>query len=331
MTAEPPRGPILFDDEGRIVARPDVRPAEPSAAAPVPARPVLIDTDEPAGPIDHNWDEVARGPAAPRSRGLSSLSWFAIAATLLILGIGAVEGIGYVEAQFARAVWAGWATALIVGGAFGALGLGIWREVSGLWSVDAAERLQAALGPAAADPVASARAAGRWLGAVERRGVDVALSRAGLDRAGTVEAVGAALSSSVLLRLDREADAALRRAAMQIATAAALSPKAWLDGALFMWRGVRLVREIAEIYGLRPGILGTWTLLRRVMLGAATVAAADLAGGVAMQALVTSTLVQKLGGEVAGAAAAWQRMYRLGQAAIAACRPLPRTSDLPEA
>lgn len=327
MTNEPPRGPILFDDEGRIVARPDLRPAEPADPPPAPARPVLIDTDEPAGPIDHNWEEIARGPAAPTSRRLSSLSWFAIAATLLILGIGAVEGIGYVEAQFARAAWAGWATALIVGGAFGAIGLGIWREISGLWSVDAVDRLQAALGPAAADPVASAKAARRWLQVIERRGVDVALSRQGLDQAGSVEAVGAALSSSVLKRLDREADAIRRKAALQIATAAALSPKAWLDGALFMWRGVRLVREIAEIYGLRPGILGTWRLVRRVMLGAATVAAADLAGGVAMQALVTSSLAQKVGGEVAGAAAAWQRMDRLGQAAIAACRPLPRNPD----
>jgi len=327
VTTEPPRGPILFDDEGRIVARPDIRPAEPAHAPPAPARPVLIDTDEPAGPIDHNWDEIARGPAAPRSRGLSSLSWFAIALTLLILGTGAVEAIGYVEAQFARATWAGWATALVIGGAFAALGLGFWREISGLWSVDAVDRLQAALRPPAADPVATGRVAERWLAAVERRGVDVARSRQGVASAATVEAVGEALSASVLLRLDREADARVRQAAMQIATAAALSPKAWLDGALFMWRGVRLVREIAEIYGLRPGTLATWKLVRRVMLGAATVAAVDLAGNAALQALVTSSLAQKLGGEVAGAAAAWQRMYRLGQAAIAACRPLPRTSD----
>jgi putative membrane protein len=114
---------------------------------------------------------------------------------------------------------------------------------------------------------------------------------------------------------------------MQTATMTAVSPKASIDSALFILRGVRLVREIALIYGMRPGILGTCSLLRRVLYGAATVATVDFAAGIAVQGLVSNAFAQKLGGDMAAAAAAWQRMFRLGQVAVSACRILPKAAN----
>ncbi len=91
-------------------------------------------------------------------------------------------------------------------------------------------------------------------------------------------------------------------------------------------RGVRLVRQVARAYGLRPHGLATWALLRRVMSSASLVAAADIAGGMLGHAMLTNPFAQKIAGEVAGAAVASQRMYRLGRVSAAACRLFPRRS-----
>src|SRR5204863_512734 len=79
------------------------------------------------------------------------------------------------------------------------------------------------------------------------------------------------------------------RAATQAFAINAISPTALLDTLLFAARALRLIREIAEIYGQRPGLAGTVHLLRRLASGAGMVGAVDLAGGI---------LVQQLGGAV---------------------------------
>ena len=62
---------------------------------------------------------------------------------------------------------------------------------------------------------------------------------------------------------------------MFAATAAVPSPA--LDGLLVAWRGARLVRQVAALHGMRPGLFGTFALLRRVLFSAAGVVVADVA------------------------------------------------------
>ena len=68
----------------------------------------------------------------------------------------------------------------------------------------------------------------------------------------------------------------------------AISPSPGLDALVFAWRGVRLVRQVAALHGLRPGLAGTLALLRRTLQDAAMVAATDVAVDAAARALLSN-------------------------------------------
>jgi putative membrane protein len=95
-----------------------------------------------------------------------------------------------------------------------------------------------------------------------------------------------------------------------------------MDGVLVIWRGLRLIRRIAELYGMRPGTLGTLRLWRRVALDAGSVAAADVVVATMTDALFSSPLGGALAGQASGSAIAAQRMLRLSVAVARSCRPI---------
>jgi uncharacterized membrane protein YcjF (UPF0283 family) len=100
-------------------------------------------------------------------------------------------------------------------------------------------------------------------------------------------------------------------------------PSPAFDGLLMGWRGARLVRQIAQLHGMRPGFLGTLSLLRRTALAAAGVVATDLAVNTLSHAALSSPLLRHVAGDVAGAGVAARRMVVLARATAAACSPLP--------
>jgi putative membrane protein len=81
-------------------------------------------------------------------------------------------------------------------------------------------------------------------------------------------------------------------------------------------------RQVAALHGLRPGLLGTMSLLRRVMTSAASVAAMDFAADTAARALLSNPLLQHLAGDMAASGIAARRMIVLARATDAACSPL---------
>src|SRR5207248_6397824 len=128
-------------------------------------------------------------------------------------------------------------------------------------------------------------------------------------------------SRFVLAPADRLAEAAIRRAGAQAFAINAISPTAGLDTVLFAARALRLVREIAEIYGQRPGLAGTVHLLRRLAGGAAMVGTVDLVGGILVQQL-GGALIERLSASAAESGYAAQKMALLGIIAMALCRPV---------
>jgi putative membrane protein len=133
----------------------------------------------------------------------------------------------------------------------------------------------------------------------------------------------------LLAPLDARARVAVEAAARQVATVTALVPLALADVAISLFANLRMIRQIAEIYGGRSGSLGSLKLLRRVfasLLAAGALALTDdmissVAGGG-----VLSKLSRRFGeGVVNGALTA-----RVGVAAMELCRPLPfRALDRP--
>ena len=129
----------------------------------------------------------------------------------------------------------------------------------------------------------------------------------------------------VLDPLDHQAAARISRAARDTALGVAASPVGALDAVIGTVRALRMVREIATIYGLRPGTFGAMRLMKRALLDGASFGAADLASdvwtdlvsGVGLRA--TGMVAGKLGEGVFAAV----RVTRLGLATMQACRPIP--------
>jgi len=127
---------------------------------------------------------------------------------------------------------------------------------------------------------------------------------------------------TVLEPLDAQAMRAVEAASRQVATVTAIVPLALADVFTALTANLRMIRQIAEIYGGRSGVFGSWRLTRTVLTHlVATGAVAvgdDLIGSVAGGG-VLSKVSRRFGeGVINGALTA-----RVGVAAIEVCRPLP--------
>jgi putative membrane protein len=130
------------------------------------------------------------------------------------------------------------------------------------------------------------------------------------------------LSVQILRPLDEEVRAAIGRALRDTAFISLASPNGLVDGLITLWRELKMLREIAVIYGLAPGLLQQWTLLRRVLWIAATSGMAAQAGDMAVQSL-GGGLVGRLSANAADALYTSLRTARLGLYAMETCRPVP--------
>ncbi len=257
-------------------------------------------------------------PVAEEPRGgMGSAGLLLAGATMLGLGLAVLSAGNFVIDEFARSPVLGWMSLAVAGGGFGLMGAGAWREINGLFALSEVDHIRAGL--ESGEPVRIAQAAVDWLKELPEGAALLPAVRAMND----ADAVLALLRSRVVPGLQQRADALGRTAAMQVFAATAAVPSPALDALVVGWRGVRLVRQIAELHGLRPGMLGTMSLLRRTAMSAAGVAAADMAIDAAARAVLSNPLLQHLAGDVAGAGVAARRMVVLARAAAAACSPLP--------
>lgn len=129
------------------------------------------------------------------------------------------------------------------------------------------------------------------------------------------------LDREVLGPLDRAAYQRVLRASRDTAVATALSPAALLDFAVVLWRNLKLVREIAALYGARPGYVGSLRLLRRMLANIAVAGVTESAHHVAVEALggsLAAAISTRMGqGVINGLLTA-----RVGLTAMHLCRPI---------
>ena len=253
-------------------------------------------------------------PPAASSVGVVSLGLSGLG--VLLAGFIALWTTGFVLDQFARSPVLGWLTLAVAAAGFGLVAAGFWRELRGVWRLRQVDRLRQGL--RSGDPGQVVRAARLWLRLLPG---GVAL-RPAVDAINDPDAILALLESGPAEAARRGADALGRRAARQTVAALAAAPSPAVAAAVVAWRGTRLVREVAELYGVRPGLVGTLGLLRRTALSASLVGTAELAVNAATHAVLSSPLLAHALGDVAGAGVAARRLLVLARAASSACDPL---------
>jgi putative membrane protein len=294
-------------------------------------RPQILETGE-IGRLDLSLPEI-REPSVMPPPARRLLSPFAVAMGglgILAIGIVGVDLLQFVDGAFAHGMGVGVAATVAVASGVGGALYWLTAELRGLWRLRSAERLRRMIPSAlAGDLKQEIDVAAAILARDPLLSGAVGNYRAVLDPHHTGQDALDLFSRFVLAPADQLAQAAIRRAAGQTFAINAISPTVLLDTFLFAARAMRLIREIAEIYGQRPGLAGTVHLLRRLVSGAGLVGAVDIVGGVIAQQLGGAVL-ERLSTSAAESAYAAQKMARLGLIAMALCRPVEfRPSEVP--
>ncbi|WP_075181862.1 YcjF family protein [Pantoea sp. 1.19] len=128
--------------------------------------------------------------------------------------------------------------------------------------------------------------------------------------------------------LDAQARRAISRSAAESALMVAVSPLALVDMAFIAWRNVRLVNQIARLYGMELGYFSRIRLLRLVLFNMAFAGASELVSEVGLD-WVSQDIAARLSARAAQGVGAGLLTARLGIKAMALCRPLPWLDDKP--
>ncbi len=255
---------------------------------------------------------VIQPDSEPRRTGtLGLVAW---GAGVLIAGLSALSIGNFIADEFTRAQWLGWLTSGVAATGAALIAAAFWRELSFLHRLDGVDRLRAEL----ADPARAKRAAQTWLASLPHsEGIAPAL-----DAATSPEAINALLRAGPAKVIAEQAQTLGRTAATQMLAVTAAVPSPALDGVIVTLRGIRLVRQVAALYGFRPGTLGTIALLRRTLLSGVYVTGTNIAVDTLVKAVISNPALQTFAGDVAGAGIAARRMIVLARATAAACSPV---------
>ncbi len=307
-------------------ARPDRVRRAPRA---IPASKVKFD-EEPQGQ-----DLVVVPPAPlPSSR---SLRWGSLLISalfgLFVLWAG-LSATSLIEQLFARSVYLGWiATGLAGIAAFAALAI-IIREIWGLMRLNRIEHVQADAAHALNhdDDAAAKRVLGALKG-VYRGRHDAAWGLKTLAEHET-EVMDARdrirlADRDLVSAFDGEAHRIIARRSRRVTMLTAVTPAAALDILFVAAQNLRMLREIATLYGGRPSTLSTLRLARMVIGHLAVTGGLALSDSV-IQHVVGKGLIGRLSARFGEGAVNGILTARIGLAAVDVCRPLPQDAEAKE-
>ena len=128
--------------------------------------------------------------------------------------------------------------------------------------------------------------------------------------------------------LDERAKTAIADAAKRVSVVTTIAPRAIIDVAFVLLQAVRLIRQIAEIYGGRPGFLGFLKLARSV--GAHLAITGGMAAGDSLlQQVVGHGIAAKISARLGEGVLNGLLTARIGISAMAVCRPMPFAAERP--
>ena len=317
----PHRRPATFklDDPGVVVLDPDEtgRPARGTVQITPESDPSLLPV-----PLD--------APLLSARRGFRwGTLFFTAVGGLVLLGTG-LGIVNLVEDLFARSESLGFLGLAFAAAATLALTVVIARETFGLARLATIEKLhlRAAEVLLSDDRIAS-RAVVADLVKLAHQNPQLARARAALQNHTDDIVDGADMiklaERELMSPLDSEARRLVSTAAQRVSVVTAVSPRALIDVAFVFVASLRMIRQLALLYGGRPGTLGMIRLMRHVIGHLAITGGMAASDSLIQQMLghgIAAKLSQRLGeGVLNGLLTA-----RLGLAAIDVTRPLPFTA-----
>jgi putative membrane protein len=265
---------------------------------------------------------------ARRRFSWGALFWAAVAGLVLLgLGLGVAR---LVEDLYARSEGLGALGAAFALTAAVALVAVVAREAFGLARLAALESLHLrAAAVLASDDRSESRSIVQELVKLVHRNPHLARARATLQGHADDIIDGADMirlaERELMAPLDQEARRLVSTAAQRVSVVTAVSPRAAIDVLFVLAAALRLVRQLARLYGGRPGTLGLIRLMRHVVAHLAITGGIAASDGLVQQVLghgLAAKVSQRLGeGVLNGLLTA-----RLGLAAIDVTRPLPFTA-----
>lgn len=309
-----PQTPGWADEPEAPRTRTTTAPAMP----PPELGPVLLDV-EAGGPIRHGVPATIDLPVETPPSWFGALGLMAGATGALVLGTFGLGLALMLRDLFATSPVLGWLGVALGVGAGGGVLLALAREWRALRRLAALDRLAVEMRttPGTAAPPAALR---RWAEDVAKRVPEAAPAAAQMLRAATLEEARGLMNTALLPVLDARVKALGWQSAKQVFVVTAVLPSPAMDAAAMGVLGLRLMRQVAVLHGLRPGTAMLWRLLRRLGLSAGLAAGTDLVAEAGFEQFVEGHAA-KLAGGAAGATVAARRMMRLAAASAAACRP----------
>ncbi|MDO8396270.1 MAG: TIGR01620 family protein [Bradyrhizobium sp.] len=319
MSERPPhRRPATFklDDPGVIVMDPDDS-SRPSKGT-IHVRP---EADAALLPV------LVEAPLIPVQRGFrwGTMFWSALGGLVTLgLGLGVTR---LIEDLFARSESFGYIGLAFAAVAALALVVIVTREALGLARLATIEKLHLrASAVLASDDRTESRAVVQDLLGLAHQNPHLARARAALQGHADDIIDGADMvrlaERELMTPLDQEARRLVSQAAQRVSVVTAVSPRAVIDVLFVFVAALRLIRQLARLYGARPGALGMFRLMRQVIAHLAITGGMAVGDSLIQQVLghgIAAKLSQRLGeGVLNGLLTA-----RLGLAAIDLTRPLP--------
>lgn len=328
-----PRKPRAFSVPSQEVQveTPKAKP-KPRKPRSIPATPTLEyeKTDETFFAAEERGELDALAPPPQKRLKKSRIKFGAIALAALGFLVSASLGLwleNLISELVAQNLWLGRAamiaTALFV---IGVLAF-VAREIRGIWKIRSItklrERIEAALDSNKAKEINSVTkeleshfenhpktAHGRNVLQNNRNEIMDAQDRYNLTE------------RELLAGLDREARQIVMNSAKRVSVVTAVSPRAIVDVGYVLYENIRLIRVMCEHYGGRSGVVGTVSLLRRVVAHLAVTGSIAIGDGI-IQQLLGHGLAAKLSARLGEGVINGLMTARVGLSAIDVCRPAP--------